>query len=276
MATPTKLGDIETAGSPRYHRGMVWFRRSDDRLTIMPIADPSKAVNPNGIKTLSDPVPLHTGPVVFRGEGDKLMMMLGNPPYLHGQIGNCITVSAPVPCEQYIYFRSTDNKLQRVKQDGTRLETLSTSCETRPAISSADPNTVYYGSGDQMRWLNIASGSVTSSPWGRVDSETLFKSRDGNVYFTRWSHLYRGGSSTSDIPADSFAPMTRAQADDSMVYYTDRGKLCRVPNSLDKSKIETLLESGARSAVDAQAGFVLYAGTDHKIYKLAVSSPVVQ
>jgi hypothetical protein len=186
-------------------------------------------------------------------------------------------VSTPVPCDQYIYFRSMDNTLQRVRHDGSRLETLTTGCESRPAISSADPNTVYYyGARSQLCWLNVATKSMTHSTYESLDGDTLFKSRDGNVYFTRWGRLYHAPMGNSDVIADTFTPTTRANAEDSMVYYTDRGKLCRVPNSLDKSKIEVLLESGARSAVDAQQGFVLYTGTDHKIYKLAVSATVVQ
>ena len=46
--TPVKLGTKKAKSAPNIFGDTIWFQGEDDLLWVMPLADPSKAVNPQG------------------------------------------------------------------------------------------------------------------------------------------------------------------------------------------------------------------------------------
>jgi hypothetical protein len=295
MATPQALGNLKTASTPRYLNGMIWFQEdATNRLMVMPMDDPPKAFNPGGLTTLSEPVLVVGGRyMTFRGEGDKVMMVAVDAPYLHGQLGSETCLSAPVASGIYLYFQGPGNSLIRSRID--RLEhtvLVKDTCAGRPGVAETRAEWLYYLSTDRWSDEGEDKDQVHTINVKSLKPGTTYIGNSAGLYVAPnlwcWAVTYaklgypfevsdRFGSSqhlmvTAWSPlADPIRPCMAPYGSDKNIYYVYHNDLYRVPARANVSERDkTLMATGCATSPEVQFGFVLYGGTDKKIYKLAL------
>jgi hypothetical protein len=295
MDEPVALGTARTADTPRFHNGMIWYREDGtNRLMAMPMDDPSKAFNPGGLKTLSEPVLVQNRYITFRGEHDEVMLVTTDAPHLHGRVGTASCLSAPVPNASYLYFQGPGNTLLRSHLHIDECTTLdSHTCAGRPAISEIAPDYVWY-----MSTLTRRS-SIPRRIFG-FDLKTMTAAKTMDVGETSGSILYVSPSNKwlwlicfgKLIPsfqgnighypmlyalfpnADLIRPATAPYGTDahSLIYYVhNRDLYCVNMAAEPQDANKELIARGCATSPDVGFGFVLYGGTDKRIYKAARS-----
>jgi hypothetical protein len=166
--TPVKLGTRKAKGTPNIFGTDIWFQGEDDLLWVMPLDDPSKAINPQGLKTMSTPQPSDDGYVYFQGEGNKLIAIQQHFPYLYTNLGGCECWEVPVaPKDGFVYFRNGAGKLSRIsldRADNFAVENYNFSTAFAPAVH-VDHNVCYlfYADGsDRALRGSISTGRPTA------------------------------------------------------------------------------------------------------------------
>jgi hypothetical protein len=297
-------GDLKTSSPLCYHNGMIWFREDQtDRLMVMQEGKPKEAVNPYGLKTLSEPVLVKDRYIAFRGENDKLMLITCAAPRLYGQLGNETCLSAPIFGGGYLYFQGPANSLVRcgIERD-TRDVLVASDCLARPALSPTRPDYVYYlgvseDLGEAPRQVNwIDTRTLVAQPVGAknrtyCDSTNLFVTAGGMVWTTdrgrprylKYAEIPQKFYSLQQLATAAsparFSGITPPVNDDAY-YIDDRNLLYR----LEKRYLDGPITDGPSVigncgvTPDVHVGnpdaFAIYAGTDKKIYKVYVEKGV--
>ena len=282
MAISQQLGTLGTLSTPCFYQGTIWFQGTDNKLMAMPMDDPSKAFNVGGLKTLSEVAPVQGGRyMAFRGEDDKMMLVTTYPPYLHGQVANEKCLSAPVPCRAYLYYHGLENTLSRRRIDRDKLEVMIVEnqqvvdCVERPAISERHPDRLYFkyskGAVSRLYSLNFEEPDTLAL---ESNGSSLYTDPDGNFWciqdgkLTRF--LYSNWQTQYTVAhADPIRPCMAPYGNDNFIYYVLSNDLYRIPKTattIDAGR--ELLANYCATSPDVQPGFVLFGGTDKKIYKL--------
>ena len=121
------------------------------------------------------------GWVWFQGTDNKLWK-IKNDGSGQAQIGNNTTNSTPfVTSDGWIWFQGTDNKLWKVRTDGTQQSQPRNN--TTAAAPTVHGSWVYFRGTDNKLWRMMTDGSTQNQIGGNTTLSTPFVTPDGWVYF---------------------------------------------------------------------------------------------
>jgi hypothetical protein len=299
MATPEALGNARTSTAPCFHDDRIWYREEGtNRLMVMLMGDPSKAFNFRDLKTLCTPVRVQGGRyLAFRDENNRLMLASTTPPFMHGQLGNAVCISAPAASGPYLYYQGPGNTLERYRIDRDEHELLvKENCICQPAATDSHPNSIWYLTPEnptkpESPWFDMCEYNPQTKETKRVsmqgDTPVLLVEPGGRFWCHSIGALRFSGLTTqrsgeiiktlyAGPHADPAQPCLAPYGADKL-YYLFMGDLYCIPvgRSITKDAgihdtTRTKIVTGCATTPDVQPGFVLYGGTDKKIYKLAI------
>jgi hypothetical protein len=286
--TATKLGDKKALSSPNIFQETIWFQGENNLLWHMPLGNPGAAVNPQGLKTLSTPMPSLDGHVYFQGENNALSVITYHKPFMHGQLGTHKCVAPPfAPGDGYVYFVTEEfaGGLYRVNtrkpEDFTYLNKDGEKCSGTPALPTMGNGFLYYrGSNDSLRRLTIhmptenvwyGEMSCYDSPVIGTVAHNVVCVMGGKTSGDRKILLIDPLDATKYTIFDDQTPQCTPRppefGSDSCVYFREK-----TTNDLVKfnteTKVKTVLAQMQGSPDPQGDGYVIFWGTDGYIYKV--------
>ena len=184
--------------------------------------------------------------------------------------------------QDWVYFRGTDDKLWRVKNDGSQQSQIgrNTTSSTPFVVSRGDDDWVYFQGTDNKLWRVKHDGSQQSQIGRNTTAAMPFVTQHGSddwVYFRGtdnklWRVRYDGGEQTQiGRNTTSSTPFVVSRGDDDWVYFqgTDN-KLWRVKHDGSQQSQIGRNTTAAMPFVTQHGSddWVYFRGTDNKLWRV--------
>src|SRR5260370_733772 len=163
------------------------------------------------------------------------------------QIGNNTTASTPfVTSDDFVFFQGTDNKLWKVKSDGSsQMQIGHNTTKSTPFVTG--DGWVWFQGTDNKLWKVFNDGTQQSQPGNNTTSSSPFVSSDGWVYFQGTDHkLWRmrtDGSQQVNLNSNTTASTPTAtpaavffRGTDNKLWVLELGRACNCSLNLSETQ----------------------------------------
>ncbi len=272
--------------TPAYANGVCYFRGDGDLLYWLSLAEDTKAEAQQSVKCLSTPYWALDGFLYFQGDGNKLIKMGAQWPYLHANLGELTCNGPPVASDGYVYFLVDGAKVMRA---GTRDPLDTSTCATGvgaspPVIPTMSKTSMYYSeTNGTIREIGIERGKKPGEGNEFTDQKTtqpMLACVDGYLYFLVDKTLHRYGLGNVTLH-DSITLTHTVKGGvkafqfgfDKRVYYlADDGYLYGLTvdpwPKVAPTATALCTVKMASAPCPGPAGFLLCQGADNKLYKI--------
>jgi hypothetical protein len=219
--------------------------------------------------TSSTPFVTSDGWVYFQGTDDKLWKVRSDGTQ-QSQIGGNTTAAMPYVVDGWVYFRGTDNKLWKVFNDGSKQLHIGDNTTLSTPFVTAD-GWVYFQGTDNKLWKVFNDGSKQLHIGDNTTSSMPYVV-DGWVYFRGTDNklwkVFDDGTKQSQIGGNTTSSMPFVTPNGWVYFRGTDNKLWKVFNDGTKQSQIGGNTTSSTPFVTAD-GWVYFQGTDNKLWKVS-------